>query len=367
MHDTVTARDLKRPVEQPTTARIHDLLGGGRASFAIDRRWTATHFRAHPTLRQMAWRSRHYAATVVQRAAEAGITQFLDLGAGFRRSTPLDDIARHATPQARVVAVDHDVHVTLTWENDFISGRLPDAGLHYLRSDLREVDDLLHTIQTHGWLNPAEPVCILCIDVLHHHDAGTVATTLADYHHHMPAGSWLALTHLTTDKATGEHRTAITDLAAAYTQLGEHTEARTLPWLDAALSPWTIRERHALTALPPGPDRHREPPPDPHAGAVSWCVLAEKTQQHTLTQRTSDGASPDHADRLAGLPAADQQLSAPLRPRTHSHTADPLGPWTLQHPGAIRLRLWPLSTRTPTSPDGLAAQSWGATAQERSS
>jgi S-adenosyl methyltransferase len=93
----------------PNAARIYDWLIGGKDHYAADRAAGRRLAAAIPGIRQAATDNRTFLARVTRYlAAEAGISQFIDIGSGLPGPGPVHEIAREAQPGARVVYVDHD-------------------------------------------------------------------------------------------------------------------------------------------------------------------------------------------------------------------------------------------------------------------
>ena len=61
-----------------------------------------------PDQRRLAQANRAFAIRAVRVLADAGLSQFIDLGTGFPTSPSVHEAARRADPSARVVYVDHD-------------------------------------------------------------------------------------------------------------------------------------------------------------------------------------------------------------------------------------------------------------------
>jgi S-adenosyl methyltransferase len=92
-----------------STARIYDFWLGGKDNFAADRSAALTVTEVAPEARLMAVENRKFLRRAVRYlAAEAGITQFLDIGTGLPTQGNVHQVAQEANPAARVVYVDND-------------------------------------------------------------------------------------------------------------------------------------------------------------------------------------------------------------------------------------------------------------------
>ncbi len=88
------------------TARIYDYLLGGHDYFPVDRETAELALAAVPTGRVSARENRAFLGRAVRYlAAEAGVRQFLDIGAGLPSANNVHEVAQEADPRARVVYV----------------------------------------------------------------------------------------------------------------------------------------------------------------------------------------------------------------------------------------------------------------------
>src|SRR5262249_13325301 len=91
----------------PNVARIYDALLGGKDNSAVDREAALALTAAIPGAARAARDNRAFLARAVRYlAAEAGISQFLDIGTGLPTQGNVHEIARAANPDSRVVYVD---------------------------------------------------------------------------------------------------------------------------------------------------------------------------------------------------------------------------------------------------------------------
>ena len=91
------------------SARVYDYLLGGKDNFAADREVGDKAIEAWPAARTGVRENRDFLGRAVRYlAAEAGITQFLDLGSGLPGMGNVHEVAQDVNPAARVVYVDND-------------------------------------------------------------------------------------------------------------------------------------------------------------------------------------------------------------------------------------------------------------------
>ncbi len=92
----------------PNAARMYDFWLGGKDNFAADREAARRSALAVPELPRLARENRRFLGRAVRFCASAGVTQFLDIGAGLPTMESVHQVAGRVTPQPRVVYVDHD-------------------------------------------------------------------------------------------------------------------------------------------------------------------------------------------------------------------------------------------------------------------
>jgi SAM-dependent methyltransferase len=186
----------------PNVARVYDWLIGGKDHYAADREAGQRLIAAVPGARQAARDNRAFLARVTRYlAAQAGITQFIDIGSGLPGPLAVHEVARQAQPGARVVYVDHDP-VVVAHARALLADRPADGPpqVTAVEADLRYPRNLLTTRAIRDVIDFAQPVAILLVAVLHflpddaspHDIVRTIIASLAP-------GSYLALSHVTAD------------------------------------------------------------------------------------------------------------------------------------------------------------------------
>jgi hypothetical protein len=186
-------------LDRPHPARVYDYLLGGKDNFAADRAAAQAGLEANPNSRTPPRENRAFLRRVVRYLArDAGITQFLDIGTGIPTSPNVHEIAQDADPQARVVYVDNDPIVLAHARALLTSG--PVGKTAYIDADVRNVGRILRSADLRQTLDLSQPVGLLLIAVMHfvadEDDPWDLAARLLA---ELPAGSYLALSHLTGD------------------------------------------------------------------------------------------------------------------------------------------------------------------------
>jgi hypothetical protein len=91
------------------SARIYNYWLGGKDNFAADREAAEQAIAANPGIVADVRANREFLVRAVwYLAAECGVRQFLDIGAGLPTANNTHEVAQAAAPDARIVYVDND-------------------------------------------------------------------------------------------------------------------------------------------------------------------------------------------------------------------------------------------------------------------
>src|SRR6201995_201711 len=124
------------------SARLHDYWLGGKANSAADGAAGDAVMAAYPGIVQSVRANRAFLARIVRfLAAEAGITQFLDIGTGIPASNNTHEVAQNVQPAARGVYVDYDP-VVLQHARVLLTSAAPGT-VDYVDADLRDPGNIL--------------------------------------------------------------------------------------------------------------------------------------------------------------------------------------------------------------------------------
>ena len=178
-------------VTKPSIARVYDVFLDGKDNFAADRAVAESALQIAPDSAGGAKSNRALLRRVVRYlAAEAGITQFLDIGSGLPSAGNVHEIARDASPGARVVYIDNDPVVG-------VHGRalLADAATaRFVTADVRRPAEVLDDPEVQGFIDFGRPVGLLMLAILHHiTDAEDPAAIAARFREALAPGSYLAI------------------------------------------------------------------------------------------------------------------------------------------------------------------------------
>jgi hypothetical protein len=178
-------------ITRPNIARVYDAFLDGKDNFAADREFVRQALEVAPKAPMSAKNNRAFLGRVVRYlTADAGLTQFLDIGSGLPTQGNVSEVVHAIDPRAHVVHVDNDPIVythskallTDTWTTDIVVGDLRDPAAILDDPDVRKLIDF------------GKPIGLLLFAILHHiEDASDPGWVMAQLRDAMPPGSYLAL------------------------------------------------------------------------------------------------------------------------------------------------------------------------------
>jgi hypothetical protein len=247
--------------ETPSVARMYDFFLGGTDNFAVDRRAAEEVGRALPGVAGVARSNRQFLRRAVRFAAERGVDQFLDLGAGLPTQGNVHEIARSVHPGARVVYVDHDPVVT-SHGRALLSG---DEHAAVVDGDLRDPAAVLTAPRVRELIDFDRPVCVLFVAVLHFmRDEEDPAGVVRRYRDAVPVGSHLVVSHAAVEEQRNR------EVEDAYRSASAPFVARTREQVTAFLD--------GMEIVAPGVVRLHEWRPDggEYATDAGWTAVSHK-------------------------------------------------------------------------------------------
>jgi hypothetical protein len=174
---------------RPNVARVYDYLLDGKDNFAADRELAVQLLGIVPGMKQSAHDNRSFVCAAAARAAEGGITQFLDLGAGLPTHPAAHEAAREINPAVRVVYVDIDPVAVIHAQSLLARG----DGLVAFRADLTDPASVFAEPKLASTLDLSRPAGIIIGGVAHFVAAGLMREITAAYLARVPPGSWLII------------------------------------------------------------------------------------------------------------------------------------------------------------------------------
>jgi S-adenosyl methyltransferase len=194
------ARVRKFDASRPNVARIYDYLLGGKDHFAADRQAAQQLMTALPEAAAIARANRTFLAAAVRHVAQAGIAQYLDIGAGLPTSPSVHECARAVIPGARVAYVDSDV-VAVTHAQALLA---TGDGVVAAAGDAREPEAILADPAVAAVIDLAEPVCVLLVSMLHFFTAAEADMIVGVLRQRMVPGSYLIISQGHASRAPRE-------------------------------------------------------------------------------------------------------------------------------------------------------------------
>lgn len=179
-------------ISMPSVARMYDYYLGGSHNFEVDREAARRAMEFIPGMPKIVQANRAFTRRAVRHAAEAGITQFLDIGSGIPTFKNVHEVAQEASPGARVVYVDHDP-VAVAHSQAVLAGN-DDADV--VAADLRKPRDILTSPQVERLIDLNRPVALFLVAILHFvEDMDDPYGAVAELRDAFAPGSLLVVTH----------------------------------------------------------------------------------------------------------------------------------------------------------------------------
>ncbi|GAA1810416.1 SAM-dependent methyltransferase [Actinomadura chokoriensis] len=207
----------------PNGARIYDYLLGGKDNYEADRRAAEQMIAANPAAPLTARANRDFLGRAVRfLAAERGVRQFIDIGAGLPTQQNVHEVAQAAAPGSRVVYADYDPVVVA--HADALLATTGDVTV--IRGDLKRPREILDDAGTRALLDFDEPIAVLLVAILHFvgpgEDPWGIVAGLRDA---LPSGSHLVVSHTASESPDGVMAAAQRGFRASGAPLTARTRA----------------------------------------------------------------------------------------------------------------------------------------------
>jgi hypothetical protein len=187
-------------LSKPSIARIYDYGLGGKDNYPVDREVAEKFRAAAPDATEAARANRRFLIEVAQGMAEAGIRQFIDLGAGIPTSPNVHETVWPIQPEARLVYVDNDP-VVLAHNRALMAG---EPRVVVLSHDLRQPAAVLDDPKLRGLLDFSQPIGLLMIAIMHFVEVASGQTIVSRYLRELAPGSRLAVSSLSSHGIASE-------------------------------------------------------------------------------------------------------------------------------------------------------------------
>ncbi len=180
----------------PNAARVGDYLYGGPNNFEADRKAARTLIAAAPATSTIAPAARAFHQRVVRYlVAEAGITQFLDIGASLAVAGNTHEVAQTLVPECRIIYVDSDPMV-LSHCRALITST-PSGAIGYVDAGIRDPAAIVADART--TLDFSLAAILLLSTLAAIEDDAEAAEVMSALAAAVPAGSYIALYHVASD------------------------------------------------------------------------------------------------------------------------------------------------------------------------
>jgi hypothetical protein len=209
--------------DQAHSARIYDVMLGGKDNYAPDRAAAAAIVEAAPNLpvsvranRRFMTRTAHFLAS------ELSIRQFLDVGTGLPTSPNLHEVVQDVAPESRIIYVDNDP-IVLVHARALLTSK-PEGRTGYLDADIHDPEAILASPQLQETLDLSRPVAVSLLAILQFVLDDEEARRIIDaLMNPLAPGSALALSTVTTDTSPAEAARGV----ASYRSNGVMARSRT--------------------------------------------------------------------------------------------------------------------------------------------
>jgi hypothetical protein len=210
-------------LDRAHSARMYDYFLGGVTNFEADRQAAGQALTGVPWLRKSAQANRAFVHRSARTLAQAGFTQFLDIGTGIPTSPNLHEIAQEVDPAAKVVYVDND-RIVLAHARALLVGT-EQGRTAYVEADATDPKAVLESAGLLDTLDLNQPVALSLNALLHFiPDSMGGYEIVEQYKAALPSGSALVMSHATADFAPAEWERVV----AAYRAAGTATQVRSL-------------------------------------------------------------------------------------------------------------------------------------------
>lgn len=220
MTDEAAALNATDP-SQPNTARAYDYALGGKDNYTSDRGVADGIIRMSPDAARAAKDNRAFLSRAVKYVADKGVSQFIDIGAGF----PLPGLNTHdwaleANRGARVAYVDI---------NPAVVGHLQAKAVFVpqivaIQGDLSEPRAIMTNPVLTRCVDLEQPVAVVLGAVLHFVPTPLALAVVGYIGRGLAPGSFLVISHATVDGSNPEHARRVRDRYAA--DMGSPLELR---------------------------------------------------------------------------------------------------------------------------------------------
>ncbi|MFD4635525.1 SAM-dependent methyltransferase [Streptomyces sp. NPDC058284] len=212
-------------------ARVWNYWVGGKDNYEVDQHVGEQVATMFPVIRDVARADRGFLGRAVRfLSADCGVRQFLDIGTGLPTLDNTHEIAQRVAPESRIVYVDNDP-IVLVHARSLLVGTAQGA-TDYIDADVHDPDSVIKGAS--ATLDFERPVAVIMLGILNFIlDTEQALDIVRRIMAAVPSGSYLAVTHPTTDSDLG----------------GEGNVEAMKFWNENATPPITARSRAEISAF----------------------------------------------------------------------------------------------------------------------
>ncbi|MCP2336557.1 SAM-dependent methyltransferase [Actinomadura rupiterrae] len=180
----------------PSVARMYDHYLGGKDNYASDREAAAAvieaSIRTGTDIRVAVRDNRAFLGRTVRALAEAGVRQFIDIGAGLPTQENVHQVALRAAPDARIVYVDNDP-IVLVHARALLADN---PRTRVIEGDLHDPAAILDDPEVTRHIDFGQPVAVVFCAILQFiPDDAEIAAILETVRGRLASGSHLVISH----------------------------------------------------------------------------------------------------------------------------------------------------------------------------
>lgn len=243
--DDEVLRAVQDSLDKPSAARVYDYFIGGTHHYAIDVEFAERLAARLPLIPRSAVTLRQFLGRAVRHCAEAGMTQFVDIGSGLPTAGNVHEVADETRPQhdTHVVYIDNEP-IALAHSQILLADTADPERHVAIAGDLLQPRDLWKRVLETGIIDPEQPIVLLINAVLHFvKDERGPDEALAFYREQAAPGSMLVLSQATNENpADEEERQALLDLAEFYESTTNPGQLRTSEEFSRFFGDWEMVE-----------------------------------------------------------------------------------------------------------------------------
>lgn len=221
---------------------MYDWYLGGSTNYAVDREFGKQILEVFPIARQAAIANRHALHRIVRHLVRRGIRQFIDIGSGVPTMGNVHEVAGELAPDSKVVYVDNEP-IAVAHSRILLQDHGDPARHAVVHADLRAARSVWEQALETGVIDPGEPIGLLMIAVLPFvTDNAECESALTTYRDLLPHGSYLAITHGTTEGVVPRRAVEYEKLVVRYEETSNPVRLRSVAEIESFFGDFELIE-----------------------------------------------------------------------------------------------------------------------------